>query len=406
MGNKVKKRSSRLRVMFFEDGELGGSVVCLEEMINGLAALGCEVGLVSLYKRTIPVELGSIDCVRFWRCLDLPPQVRPRPEVAVRTLGIPRPTIFAMRYFVVALRALRRFQPDIAYFNNEIESSIPAAIATKLLGIPTVCHLRIARGLHPIERVFAKIFDQLIVLTKAGHQMVLASGIPEQKLTQIYDPFDVLTFVKRTKEALSVNIPWDNNCVYVIQVGTLTTRKRPMLALDAFAYARAQCSKLRLILVGSGPLRDALEQAIQRRGLDGSVHLIGYCLQIPALLSHCDIGLFVSASEGLGLVILESTAAGLPVVTWNMPVFEELVVNGETGIIVQNDDAENFGEALVKLYKSAELRKRLGRNGRRSINEDSRFHPETHIRRIHDLLLANVRKHKHLYGVSVDNIQS
>ena len=402
MDSKVDKRYSGLRVMFFEGGELGGSVRSLGQMINGLTALDCEVGLVSHYKRTHPTDLGSIDSVRFWRCLDLPPQVRPHPEVAVRTLGIPRPTSFGMQYFFIALRALRRFRPDIAYFNNAIESSIPAAIAAKLLGIPTVCHLRLACDLHPIEQVFARIFDQFIVLTKAGQQIAQASGIPEQKLTQMYNPVDVLTFVERTKKALSLNIPWDSNCVYVIQVGTLNKRKRPMLALDAFTYARAQCPKLRLILAGSGQLRDALEQAIQRRGLDGSVHLIGYCSQIPALLSHCDIGLIVSASEGFGRVIPEYMAAGLPVVTWNMPVFRELVEDGQTGFLVSEPTPELFAEAITKLYRSAELRKRIGRAGRKWVAQ-GQFDISRYMQCMHSLLLdvANGRGRKRFSQVKV-----
>lgn len=396
MGTCDENGTSRLRVMFFEGGEFGGSVACLGEMITGLAALGCEIGLVLHYRRTGPVDLGSIDGVQFRQFLDLTPKARPRPEIAVRRFGIPRPTRFGIRYFVVALRALRRFRPDIAYFNNEIEGSIPAAIAAKLLGIPTICHLRIARDQYCIERVFARFYDQFIVLTKVGRQVVQASGIPIQKVRQIYDPFDVSAFAARIQEPLSLEIPWDNDCVYVIQVGTLNNRKRPMLALDAFAYARAQCPNLRLIFAGSGPLHDALQREVSSRGLDDCVHLIGDCLEIPALLAHCDIGLFVSESEGTGLVILESMAAGLPVVTWNMPVLEEVGVNDEIGIVVKQDNAENFGEALVKLWRSAELCKRLGNNGRNRVRQDSRFYPETHNREILDVLTANVSKRKRL----------
>lgn len=392
MPTHIENSKSSLRIMFFEDGEFGGSVRCLAQMMSGLTSLGCEIGLVSHYRETGPDNLRSMDCVRFWRCLNLPPRIRPRPDVIVRTLGIPCPTRFGIRYFATALRALRQFRPDVAYFNNEIESSIPAAVAAKVLGIPMVCHLRIARDLHFAERLFSRMVDQFIVLTKAGQRIAEESGIPQRKLRQIYDPFDVASFSRRIGETLRTDIPWDSDCVYVIQVGTLNDRKRPMLALDAFAYARARCPNLRLIFAGSGPLHDVLQQAISSRGLGDFVYLIGNSLQIPALFANCDIGLFVSAMEGLGLVILEFMAAGLPIVTWNMPVFEELVVNGETGIIVQKDNAEDFGEALVKLYRSTELRKKLGHNGQRSIQGDNRFYPETHDCEILDVLIANLQK--------------
>ena len=375
--------------MFFECGEFGGSVACLGEMITGLSGLACEVGLVLHYRRTGPVDLGSIDGVQFRRFLDLTPKARPRPEIAVRSFGIPRPTKFGLRYFFCALHALRHFRPDVAYLNNEIEADIPAAIAAKLLGIPTVCHLRIARDLHPIERVFAKIVDQFVVLTRAGQQIAVANGIPERKLTQIYDPFDVSAFVKRTTETPSLNMPWNNDCVYVIQVGSLSARKRPMLAIDAFAIARAQCPKLHLILAGSGPLHGVVQQEISIRGLDGSVHLIGNCLYIPALLARCDMGLFVSAREGLGLVILEYMAAGLPVVTWNMPVFRELVKDGHTGFLVPEPTPEFFAEAMIRLYRSAELRERIGNAGREWVAQ-GQFDISGYIRQLYSLLLTVV----------------
>lgn len=389
----MENQRSRLRVLFFESGESGGSVRCLGEMIDGLVGLGCEVGLVTHFKQTGSIDLDRTGGVQFRRSLDLAQRIKVRPEVAIRRFGVPCPTAFAMKYFVLALRALREFRPHVAYFNNEIESSIPAALAAKFLRIPTICHLRIARRQHRIERLCSPLYDQLIVLTEAGLQIVRASNIPVRKLRQIYDPFDYSTFVERAAEPYTGNIAWDNNCVYVVHVGTLNSRKRPILALDAFAYAHARCPNLRMVFAGSGPLLDTMKQAITDRRLNGLVYLLGDCTEIPALLRRCDIGLFVSAREGTGLVILEFMASSLPVVTWDLPVFVEVGVNAETGIVAAGANAEYFGEALVKLGTSAELRRTLGANGHRRIREDCRFYPETHIHEVYDMLVKTARMH-------------
>jgi glycosyltransferase involved in cell wall biosynthesis len=384
-------KQASLRIMFFEEGDFGGSIVCLERMIKGLYALGCEIGYVSHYEKTGPVDIGSMSEVRFWRNFGLRKKNRSRTEVVSRTLGIPRPTYFGMRYFFTALHALRKFRPDIAYFNNEIESSIPAVIAAKLLRIATVCHFRRGRDLYPIEKMFTRFISKFIVLSKAGIDTALTNGISEQKLAQMYDPLYIVKFDKQTKEPLSINIPWENDCVYVIQVGALISSKRPILALDAFSCALQQCPKLRLILAGDGRLREQIEKEIKQHKLDGKVYLVGFCSQIPALLCRCHISLFVSASEGLGLVIPEAMAAGLPIITWGLPVFKELIQDGQTGIIVNQDTPECFAEALIKLYHSEELRRRIGKTGREWVTQ-GQFDINKYMKRLYDLLLNVANK--------------
>ena len=384
MEKKFEKQSDQLRVMFFEHGMTGGSVKALANILKELSELDCEVGLTSLYKRTSPIDLGSLDCIRFWHCLDLLPHVRPEPEVAVRTLGIPRPTRFGMKYFFFALSALRRFRPDIAYFNNEIESSIPAAIAAKLLGIHTVCHFRMTRELHSIEKVSVKFFDRIIVLTKAAQQIVQANGINNQKLAQIYDPYDLEEFEKSSKKNLDFT-QMEAKSIYIVQVGTLSNRKRPDLAIDAFKLAKMECPNLKLVLAGGGQMQDALAKKVESEGLNGSVLLIGQCDKIPSLLKKCHIGLLVSRAEGYPTSVIEYMLGKLPVVTSDFVGITELIDNGKNGFIIPESSPQLIAQALIKLYHSPELRRNMGYNGYHFVNSGL-FNLETHIRRINCIL--------------------
>ena len=380
----TKEQYQRLRIMFFECGEFGGSVRCQGDMIEGLSALGCEIGLVSHYRKTGPVDLDSLDCIQRRYCLDLPAQVRPRPDVATRTFGIPHPTRFGMRYFRLAWRAIREFRPDVVYLNNGPGTHLPALTAARMLRVPVVCHLRMMSPLGPIDRFCLPRIKQFITLTRYGRLFYADQGIPSDKLLQLYDPFSVDEFDARTAEPHTGPVTRDGT-VYVVQVGALRELKRPELAIEAFSIARRECPELKLVLAGDGPMRDCLETLILDRRLQGVVHLVGQCDNIAALLSRCHIGLHLSRSEGMGLILLEFKAAGLPIVTWNHPVMVEMVENGKCGIVTDGARSQVIAQALVTLCKSPELRKKMGQAGRRSV-VDGRFSPGSHALRLRDML--------------------
>jgi len=379
-----------MRVLFFEAGECGGSVWSLSNILKGLRPLVREVGLVTHYRHTGPVNLSSLDCVRFWACLDLPPKVRPRPETVTRTFRIPHPTAFAFRYFVATLRALQRFQPDIVYLNNDIEDHIPAVTAAKLLGIPVVCHWRMANHLLPSEKAFAKLIDKLIVLTKAHQEIVKADGIPSEKIVQLYNPCDGAEFDSQSTKELTAPVR-DDGSVYVVQTGALNERKRPGLAIDAFVLAKSKCPNLKLILAGDGPARAELVERVELEGLGESVMVIGYCSQIPSLLRHCHIGLLVARTEGFPNCVVEYMLGRLPVVSTKMTAIDELVVDQHNGFVIPEASAPMIAEAMIKLYRSPELRRQMGNAGRLFVT-DERFGRERHIQTIYGMLRQVVNK--------------
>lgn len=372
-----------MRVLFFESGHLGGSIKSLGNLLRGLNQLSCDLGVVSWYEETGPVDIASIDYLKIFSSLGVAPGKRP--VLNARTFGLPHPTLLGARYFPVAWKALRDFAPDIAYLNNGIQPHYPALIAAKLRGIPVVTHLRGARHLTQWEKPLIKYVDRFVVLTKWGRDFYEADGIPATKLRQMYNPIDLTTFDLRMGEELAQTLA--QGPIYAVQIGALKEPKRPALAIEAVALARRECPELHLILAGDGPSRGDIERLIVSKGLSDVVHLLGHCDRIPSLLARCHIGLLVSRPdyEGMGNVILESMAARLPFVTWNSPVMAELVHNGRTGLVAVDDDPVHIAKALATLYHSADLRQKLGGAGREWVSSDE-FNPATYIQGIRRLL--------------------
>jgi glycosyltransferase involved in cell wall biosynthesis len=114
------------------------------------------------------------------------------------------------------------------------------------------------------------------------------------------------------------------------------------------------------VLVGDGPLRSALEALVEQLGLRDRVTFLGDRHDIPAVLAALDISVSSSSSESLSNVIMESMAAGIPVVASNVGGNPELVENGKTGFLFCSGDEEQFAAALETLVAQPELRKQFG----------------------------------------------
>ncbi|HEY3050765.1 MAG TPA: glycosyltransferase family 4 protein [Gaiellaceae bacterium] len=148
----------------------------------------------------------------------------------------------------------------------------------------------------------------------------------------------------------------------LIAVGRLKAPKDFLTLIQAFA-ALPQGS-FEALIVGDGPDRAAVEAEIRRLGLDGRVRLAGERDDVPALLADSDAFVLSSRSEGLPVSVLEAMAAELPVVASEVGGLRELVVDGETGILVLPGDAPALATALRRLIEDRDLRGTLGAAGR------------------------------------------
>lgn len=142
-------------------------------------------------------------------------------------------------------------------------------------------------------------------------------------------------------------------------VGRLVAQKNFTLLLNAFAKLARPA---RLMIVGDGVLGEVLRSQADDLGIGDRVVFTGFRDDIPPLMAAFDVFALSSSYEGFGLVLLEAMAACRPVVATNVSAVPEVVVEGETGFLVQSDDADAFAAALAKLH-DAETRRRFGAAG-------------------------------------------
>jgi len=153
--------------------------------------------------------------------------------------------------------------------------------------------------------------------------------------------------------------------ILLIHVGRLGKEKNISFVLQAFANVHRQVPNTRLVLVGSGPLKAALQSQAHTLGIDDAVTFAGSFTfeQMPAVYAGADLFVFASVTETQGLVIAEAKAAGLPVVAVKAYGVQEMVVNGQDGFLTPLD-INIFTASILELVKDTGLRQRMGQEAR------------------------------------------
>ena len=146
--------------------------------------------------------------------------------------------------------------------------------------------------------------------------------------------------------------------------------KNHAMLLDAFARLAEDHPASRLVLAGSGPLRERTEQLAAERGLADKVLFLGEIPygELPGVYAAADVKAISSDYESFCFAAIEAMSAGLPVLTTDCAWVPRLVSDG-AGIVVPVGDAEAFAAALKKLADNPALRQRMGAAGRQQVLE-------------------------------------
>lgn len=155
-----------------------------------------------------------------------------------------------------------------------------------------------------------------------------------------------------------------------LSVGRLRTRKAVGVLLEAFDRLRRERQDVELVVIGDGELRPVIEAQRARLGTAG-VRLLGAVPrdQIARHLAAADVFVLPSIYEGFPLAILEAMAAGLPVLATRVSGNPEAVEDGVSGLLVEPEDAAGLTRAMARMAGDAELRRAMGRRGRRILAE-------------------------------------
>jgi glycosyltransferase involved in cell wall biosynthesis len=197
-----------------------------------------------------------------------------------------------------------------------------------------------------------------------------ASGFPHRRVGVIYNGIEpgVPPDAAARRSARQM-LGLDDNVLVVGTVARLDPVKDLGTLVTAFASVAGQDASAVLVLVGDGPQRPLVEQMAASVGVQSRMRMTGARRDARALLPAFDVFVNSSTSEGVSLTILEAMAAALPVVATRVGGTPEVVVDGETGVLVPARSADVLAQALARLAGSPARRAEMGEAGRRRLED-------------------------------------
>lgn len=201
--------------------------------------------------------------------------------------------------------------------------------------------------------------DAVICNSQAAANLLLNKGLPRERVFVIGNGLPQSCFAEAEPA-----IPRRPGVLRVGMIARMNAEsKNHRDFLQAAARIVAKLENVEFVLAGDGPLRAGVEREAQELGLGERVVFLGDCRDIPSVLASLDVSVQPSASESLSNVILESMAAGVPVVANRVGGNPELL-SEDRGILVVAGDREAMDAAIERLLRDAGLRKQLGQNSR------------------------------------------
>jgi glycosyltransferase involved in cell wall biosynthesis len=268
---------------------------------------------------------------------------------------------------------IRQESPDLVHAHTS-KAGLLARLAARRTRIPAVFTAHtwsFADGISagqrwlamPIERFAASLGGKIISVSQANKDMALRRAIaPPDAVVRIWN--GVPDVPLRAD-------PGSGNPLTLVMIARCVPQKDHLLLIEALSRLQGDW---RLRLVGDGPLRVGVEEAISKAGLGDRVQCLGDRSDVASLLAAADLFVLATRWEGLPLCILEAMRAGLPVVATDVGGVREAVTDGVTGYLTRSGDVQQMRSRVRELLGSRALLQSMGAAARARYERDFNVH--------------------------------
>lgn len=333
-------------------------------LVIGLEIGGTEIQLLELLKKLDREKYNPIVCCIKKRGV-LADDIE---KIGIRVKSLNMESRLNLLAFPKLIGILRKERIDILH-TFLFWANILGRLAGRIARVPIIIsgerciNLRKKKVAILIDRLTSRWADKIVVISKAiKNTLIKREKISPEKIEVVYNGIDLSSFRiedKREKDSIpKVGI-----------VGRLHPDKGHRYFLEAAAQIIKKKPKVEFRVVGNGPLRKELEALSNKLELSGKVIFAGERRDILKIISSLNILVLSSLEEGLGNVLLEAMATGKPVVATKVGGVPEVVLDGETGILVPPKNSDALARAILKLLMNRALARGMGQAGRKRVEK-------------------------------------
>jgi len=305
-----------------------------------------------------------------------------------------------LRALTALRRAIRAFQPQVVHTHSS-KAGILGRLAARLEHIPVIVHTVHGFGFTPLqpppvraaflvaERLLARSTDHFVTVSERDRQRGVELGLfPLERATVIRAGIDLDRFrnpsggaAVRERLGVPAGVP------LVVQIGNFKLQKAPLDFVRVAALVADRIADVRFVMVGDGPLRREAEDLARSLGIAERVIFCGWWDDVPGLLAATTVSVLTSRHEGLPCSVVESLAAGVPVVATAVDGTVEVVRSGGNGVLAPAGDVGALADGVCEVLGDGATRERFSAAARVGLEDFDR-----------DLM---VRRQEELYGALV-----
>lgn len=289
---------------------------------------------------------------------------------------------------LAALRAsIRHFRPEVVHTHSS-KAGVLGRLAARLEHVPVVVHTVHGFGFTPLqsavkraaflraEKLAAGWTDHFVAVSRANLERGVELGLwkPEQA-SVIRAGIDLDRFrAPGDGRAARRRLGVPDGVPLVTQIGNFKPQKAPLDFIQAAARIAGEMPDARFVMVGDGPLRGAAETRAAELGLADRVVFCGWWDDVPALLAATTVSVLSSRHEGLPCAVVESLAAGVPVVATAVDGTPEVIRPGVNGELVPPADPAALAQAVLGILGDDERRRSMVAAAADGLDEFGRDH--------------------------------
>jgi len=291
-------------------------------------------------------------------------------------------------YYLNVVKKFHELDIEILYCNN-LRSLLLFGPPAKFLGIPIIWYVRIDTPIEPLDKIGLQLADEIVTISEGVRQRFDERYLKRHNnsIRTIYTGVDLDRF---DPEKLYDNYPQiEPNSLTIVEVASINPRKGQDKIIKSLGEIKGEIPDFQMIFVGDVSknhqnYKKECEEQIRELGLENETMFLGWCDDIPTLLSQADIFVLPSSNEGLPRSILEALAMKVPTISTPAGGTPEIVQDETTGLIVPINNVHELSKAINKLALDAELRDQYGSNGRLLI--ENSFSEKNYINNFENLI--------------------
>jgi glycosyltransferase involved in cell wall biosynthesis len=221
---------------------------------------------------------------------------------------------------------------------------------------------------NPFSRWIYGRASAIIAISAAVGEALAASGIPRSRIQIVHSGMKLGRKVNHASR-IRLDELGARGRPLVVQVAALVPHKDPVTFVRAIHAVRKKIPAVQALMLGEGPLRREVERVRAELGLGGVLHAPGHISDADSVLAAADVATLSSREEGLGTVLLEALALGIPVAACEGGGIPESIVNEVTGLTAPVGDHAALGRAIIRLLEDRPLAQRLAGAGGERVRE-------------------------------------